>query len=356
MRVLVVGAGIAGLAVARTLRDRYEIDVVDREPGPSPAGAGIYLPGNAARGLDRLGLLPAVRDGAVTIAAQRYSDHRGRLIGEIDVARYWAGVGPCLAWHRADLHRVVAHGVPVRYGVTVRDLTEKPDAVEVTFADGTQDRYDLVVGADGIHSRVRDLLGFPGARPVGQFAWRYVVHAPGLVDRWAAQLGRGSVVLGLPIGDGRVYCYADIAATDGPAQPTLDGYAEPARTLLTAPRGPVHAGPVEEVALDRWHAQRTVLVGDAAHATSPNMAQGAAMAIEDAVVLGEELAQGSGGDPAPALAAYQARRKPRTDWVMAQTHQRDRVRDLAPPVRALLMRAFGRRTFARNYAPLRQAA
>jgi FAD-dependent urate hydroxylase len=355
MRVLVVGAGLAGLAVARTLRDRYEVDVVDREPGPSAAGAGIYLPGNAARGLDRLGLLPAVRDGAVTIGAQRYSDRRGRLIGEIDVARYWAGVGPCLGWHRADLHRVVADGIPVRYGTALRDLVQDPDGVEVGFADGTGDRYDLVVGADGIHSRVRDLLGFPGARPVGQFAWRYVVHAPGLVDRWAAQLGRGSAVLALPIGDGRVYCYADVAG-EGDEGKELDGYAEPARTLLAADRGPVHAGPVEEVALDRWYAGRTVLVGDAAHATSPNMAQGAAMAIEDALVLTDELGRGAQGRGEEALAAYQARRKPRTDWVMAQTHQRDRIRDLAPPVRALLMRAFGKRAFARNYAPLRAAA
>ena len=107
---------------------------------------------------------------------------------------------------------------------------------------------------------------------------------------------------------------------------------------------------IEEVALDSWARGRVLLIGDAAHATSPNMAQGAAMALEDALVLAEYLER---PDSIPdALAAFEARRRPRTDWVRAQTHRRDRTRYLAAPVRNALLRTLGRKIFQANYRPL----
>lgn len=103
-------------------------------------------------------------------------------------------------------------------------------------------------------------------------------------------------------------------------------------------------------ALDSWVLGRVLLVGDAAHATSPNMAQGAALALEDALVLAECLER---VDSIPnALAAFEARRRPRTDWVRAQTHRRDRTRYLATPVRNALLRTLGRKIFRANYRPL----
>ena len=114
-RILVVGAGIAGLAMARSLRGHgFALDVVERQPTWSPAGAGIYLPGNAARALRSLGLADAVAERAARISHQRFGDHRGRALFEVDVAEMWRGVGPCLALHRADLHTVLAsHDDPV---------------------------------------------------------------------------------------------------------------------------------------------------------------------------------------------------------------------------------------------------
>ena len=114
--------------------------------------------------------------------------------------------------------------------------------------------------------------------------------------------------------------------------------------------GDVHVSAIEEVALDSWVQRHVVLVGDAAHATSPNMAEGAAMALEDALVLAKCLAEVA---PIPrALAAFESRRRPRTDWVRAQTHRRDRTRKLPPTVRNLVLRTAGPRIFRANYAPL----
>lgn len=134
--------------------------------------------------------------------------------------------------------------------------------------------------------------------------------------------------------------------------PLFSGFAEPVPGLLESvpERELVHRSTIEEVALASWARGRVVLVGDAAHATSPNMAEGAAMAVEDALVLAECL--GRLETIPAALSAFEARRRPRTDWVRAQTHRRDRTRYLPAAVRNAVLRAFGRKIFRSNYRPL----
>jgi 2-polyprenyl-6-methoxyphenol hydroxylase-like FAD-dependent oxidoreductase len=363
----VVGAGIAGLGAARALRQRgLAADVVDRERVWSHTGAGIYLPGNAMRALRVLGLESAVADRGSPITHQRICDHRGRLLADIDVAAMWRDVGPCLALHRADLHEILAsHGDPVsaRMGLPVQRLSQQDDTVTVEFGDATVDSYDLVIGADGIHSTVRQLaIGAGTVRPVGQLAWRFVTECPPEVTAWTVLLGHKVTFLAVPIGGDRVYCYCD-TPTDrtkrlhgddvtGRLAELLSGFAAPVPAILDTlgPDGAVHVAPIEEVTLDGWSRGSVLLIGDAAHATSPNMAEGAAMALEDGLVLAECVADG--GDLAQAVARFQVRRRPRTHWVLAQTHRRDRTRHLPPVLRNLVLRRWGRKIFHANYRPL----
>ena len=360
-RALVVGAGIGGLAVARTLaRAGVAVEVVERRPAWDEEGTGIYLPGNACRALRALGLEQAVAERAVAIPRQRFSDDRGRLLLEVDLAKLWDGVGPCLALPRADFHAVLREGAgnaPVRLGAEIRALDDREGSVAVELGDGTAADYDVVVGADGIHSTVRRLIfgDEATARPLGQTGWRFVTACPPEITTWSVLLGRRTAFLTIPVGSGRVYCYADVASRPGDDRQkdlgSFSRFAEPVPALLESVAGhDLHRSAIEEVALDSWVRGRVVLIGDAAHATSPNMAEGAAMALEDALVLAECLRRP--GDIPAALAAFEARRRPRTDWIRAQTHRRDRTRYLPTAVRNTVLRAFGNRIFRSNYRPL----
>jgi FAD-dependent urate hydroxylase len=367
-RVLIVGGGIAGLAAARTLaRIGCRPEVIERDPVWWPAGTGIYLPGNATRALRDLDLGAQVAARSVEISRQRFCDARGRLLREVDVAALWRSVGPCLAMHRADLHDLLLEAtgdVPVRLGQTVEHVTQRGGVVSVACSDGTSGEYDLLVAADGINSAVRRLVFEPTAVPsaVGQVGWRFIAARPTEVTTWSVMLGRRTAFLTIPIGDDRVYCYCDILSARDPDSTEHTGaerlaqlfseFAEPAPMLLDAldPAHEIHVSTIAEVFLGSWVRGHVVLIGDAAHATSPNMAQGAAMALEDALVLARSL-RDIRAIP-DALAAFEARRRPRTDWVRAQTHRRDHTRYLPPTVRDNVLRVFGRRILHANYRPL----
>ena len=363
-RILIVGGGLAGLALARALgRAGFAPELIEREAGWADAGTGMYLPANGVRALRALGLEEAVAARAAPITHQRLLDHHGRLLAEIDLDALWGDVGACLGLPRAALHQVLREGVPVRMGRTVRALERLDGPVQVTFDDGQEAEFDLVVGADGLRSAVRRLAVDPQPPvPVGQHSWRWLAASAPEVTTWTAMLGRGASFLVEPVGGGLVYCYADVTTDPAAAAPGGDpltalrerfaGFAAPVPELLGRLPEPerIHVAPIEQVAAERWGRGAVALVGDAAHGMSPNMAQGAALAFEDALVLAASLAEA--GSVAQALASFVARRHPRAGWVRAQTHRRDRTRNLPPLLRDPMLRAFGQRIFRSNYHPL----
>jgi 2-polyprenyl-6-methoxyphenol hydroxylase-like FAD-dependent oxidoreductase len=362
VRILIAGAGIAGLALASALERRGVVaEIVERTTVTGRGGGtGMYLQANAVRALGELGIGSTVTARANPIKRQRILDHRGRRLADIDVARLWGGVGECVALHRADLHaslRAAAARVPIREGTAVTGLYLGDGAPRVTFGDGTSDGYDLVVGADGVHSTVRRYaLGGSSIRYVGQVCWRFVAHGFPDISDWTVRLGRGRSFLTVALGQAGVYCYADVNVREpgGPAgdwRELFADFADPVPGLLNQAAGAYRA-PIEEVLTPAWTARRVVLVGDAAHAASPNMAQGAALAIEDALVLADELTTGQPVEA--ALAAYERRRTARVSWVRHQTRRRDRTRGMPAAVRNPVLRAAAGRMFQSHYRPLRE--
>jgi len=370
-RLLIVGGGLAGLSLAIALRQRgLSADLIERTDDWTAAGAGLYLVGNGSRALQSLGLGASIARQACVIRTQTFCNHRGVRLAEIDVAAFWAGCGPCLALERAGLHRLLvehAAGQRIRFGVTVEALQQQADHVRVHFSDGSVEAYDFVVGADGIRSSIRRLeFGDAALRSCGQVGWRFVAPRPAGIRGWTVFLGPGKTFLLVPIGADQVYCYADL----GSARPVQDppaGRLERIRELFNdfastvgavlanvAAATPIHFSAIEEVGQPAWGRGRVLLIGDAAHAMSPNMASGAALAFEDALVLAELLA---GSHPAPEIAPeFMRRRSARVAWVVEQTHRRDRTRNLPPALRDLMIRLLGRRIYQTNYQPLLRAA
>ncbi|MEV6598234.1 FAD-dependent monooxygenase [Actinoplanes sp. NPDC051346] len=363
LRILVVGAGISGLAAARGLRIAgFRPDVVEELPATMSPGAGIFLPGNASRAMRQLGLDAPLRPLGDLIFRQVFLDSAGSELFELDVAALWAGVGESRAVSRADLQQVLLTGVggEVRYDTAVRDLTTIDGAAKVEFGDGSVAEYDLVVGADGRRSTIREKAGLgDAAAPTGQIIYRSVVSGGPALSDWTALLGDRCQFVAMPMGGRRLYCHADETVEADTANPAdsrvrlrelFGDFGGCVPAILDAVEK-VQVARTDEVAIDAWTAGPVLLVGDAAHATAPSLAQGAAMALEDAVVLGEVL-RAAGGDVSAALRAYERRRRERCDLVREQTHERDRTRDVAPAERDPMLRRRGQQIFTDHYRAL----
>ena len=356
-RILIVGAGIAGLSLARALAQRgLTADVVERSTEHRTTGAGLYLPANAVRVLDRLGLGAELAARARPVTRQHLLDQRGRALARFPVSAIWGDVGACYAISRSAVQEMLLAAVDsswVRLGLGVAKADTDGT---VTFADGTQEEYDLVVGADGVGSAVRASV-FPGSEPrfLNQVCWRFLAQdSTGLVADgvWTAQLGSGGRgFLTLPLGDGQVYCYADLPSAE-PAEPATDwrgrfaDFTGPVPALLEQ-GADAYFAPLQEIDDTTWATSRVILIGDAAHACSPSMAQGGAMALEDSLVLAELLADG-----AALPAAYNERRTERIRWVLEQNHRRDKARDLPAGLRNLMLRLAGERLYKANHSKL----
>ncbi len=304
-RVLIVGAGIGGLTAALALRGRgAQVDIVERAPAFAPLGAGITVQPNASAVLEALGVtLPPEDVCSIGHVAMIGADGRPLVQGTVESA---ALPHPSLNIRRPDLHRALieACGAPeVQRGRELVSLEAREDEVVARFQDGDEGRWDLVIGADGIHSAVRAaLLGAAACAPryAGQTCWRFVVEAPEhvpttTIERWSP--GRRAGVV--PLSRGGVYVFLVESAprgTPGPGSSDVDtlrarfeGLDERLDLLLArlaAQSGArVHHGDIIDLPTISYGRGRVVLIGDAAHAMTPNMGQGAAMAIEDAGAL-----------------------------------------------------------------------
>lgn len=365
-RILIAGGGIAGLTAAAALRQRgFEPELVERSDRWPAVGAGIAVWPNGMRVLRALGSGAAVERAGAPIRRLTLCDRAGQPLCGLEVAALW-GEEPCVGIERRALHAALvtgASGARLRLGAAVASLAPDGERVAVGFADGSGASYDLVIGADGIGSTVRRLLG--GGEPPaygGQMVWRSVapVRPPGL-DGVEFHAGDGCFFGLCPVAGGRTYGFGNLAmprAHDPIAgrlarlRARFAGFGPRVRGHLDALAGDgdLLCSAVEWLEQDSWGAGRVVLIGDAAHASSPMMGQGGSMAIEDAFVLAELLRTAPEVDA--ALAAFAARRKPRVDWVRAESRVAAASLALPPAARDAALRARGADLLAARYAPL----
>jgi 2-polyprenyl-6-methoxyphenol hydroxylase-like FAD-dependent oxidoreductase len=337
--VLVAGAGLAGTATATGLAAAgVAVDLIDVKPEIAAIGSGITMQGNGLRELRRLGVLDAVLAAGYPFDSLglRAPDPAGTLLAEIPDARTGgpdlpATVGlprPALARIMAD--RAVAAGARLRLGTTVSSLSQDGSGVDVLFSDGSAGRYDLVVGADGIRSATRRMIGISNEpRPTGMGIFRAFGPRPASVTRTDLYYGGPCYIAGYcPTGADTLYAYLVEDARDRAAmtpaarlaamQDLAADYHGPwddIRTSLTDPQTVNYTLFEALVVPAPWNRGRVVLVGDAAHACPPTLAQGGAQALEDAAVLTELLLSATTLDDA-LWAAFTARRFERAKTVV----------------------------------------
>jgi 2-polyprenyl-6-methoxyphenol hydroxylase-like FAD-dependent oxidoreductase len=329
MNILIIGGGFSGMAAAIALRrGGHAVDLVEIDPGWRSYGAGITLGGATLRAFRQLGILDEFMRHGFAGDGVDICTPAGHLITQLPTPRL---AGPDVPGGGAIMRPVLAKimaqatreaGTTVHLGCSFESIAQDAEGVEVAFTDGRRGRYDLVIGADGLYSKTRQAL-FPDApqpRYTGQAVWRAVLPRPSEVTHTIMWVGPRVKTGVNPISQEEMYLFV---TEDRP----VNTHVEPAQFApllreLLAPFGAplmqqareqigddarIVFRPLEALLLPQpWHRGRVVLIGDAVHATTPHMASGACIGIEDALVLAEELQRPA--DLANALGAFESRR------------------------------------------------
>ncbi|MPY58231.1 FAD-dependent oxidoreductase [Streptomyces spongiae] len=357
-RILVIGGGAAGNAVTILLRRAgITVDLIEARPDwNATTGSGITLQGNALRVLRELGVWKRVSASGFAFGTLGIAAPDGTVLHVAEDIKTGGDELPAtLGMQRPQLQRILidavrACGATVRLGTTAEALEQDADGVSVRFSDGTEGRYDLVIAADGLNSATRVAIGIAEKpEPTGMAIWRIAAPRPEGVERSDLAYGGPAHIAGYtPTSEDTIYAFVVEGCRERVSVDPAD-YADEMRRLAQEyggvwPEITKHITDPEKVNYTwfnrllvegSWHRGRVVLIGDAAHCCPPTIAQGAAMSLEDALVLAELLTSGRDWDDA-LLQNYYERRIPRVRTVVEASvqigqWQLDGVRDADVP-------------------------
>ncbi|ULR47877.1 FAD-dependent oxidoreductase [Streptomyces deccanensis] len=328
--VLVIGGGASGNAVTILLRRAgLAVDLVEAKPDWNvTTGSGITLQGNALRVLRELGVWEQVSASGHAFGTLGITTPDGTVLHVAEDIRTGGDDLPAtLGMQRPQLQRILidavrASGATVRLGITAEALEQDAEGVSVRFGDGSEGRYDLVIGADGLGSATRAAIGITDKpEPTGMAIWRVAAPRPAGVDRTDLAYGGPAYIAGYtPTSENTLYAFVVEACRDR-ASIDPSSYADEMRRAaqgyggfwpeiarhITDPRKVNYTWFDRLLVEGSWHRGRVVLIGDAAHCCPPTLAQGAAMSLEDALVLTELLTSGRNWDDELFQSYYERR-------------------------------------------------
>lgn len=367
--VLIVGGGIGGMSAALALSAAgYRVTLVERERDWGALGAGLTVLGSTLRALSKVGVIDAVMREGYFARENSFYRYTGEFLfkrpamtmADADLPGAGGILRPVL--HRILAEEMAARNISVRVGITADRLEQSTDKVEVGFSDGSCAQFDLVVAADGLQSSIRKKL-FPDAPTpqfTGQGCWRLIADRPASIDRSSFYIG-GPVTVGtVPVSQSQMYVWVLEQVPDNPwiaphEQPhrlagllkDFGGEVAKLRDGMTSQSTIVYR-PLEALLMPApWYSGRVLLLGDAAHATTPHLASGAGIAVEDGVVLAEELRRADTLES--ALEAHMARRFERCRMVVENSveigrvemaHQSERINQIMNESQAQLAQPF----------------
>ncbi|WP_296251681.1 FAD-dependent urate hydroxylase HpxO [Pseudomonas sp. UBA4194] len=345
LNIIIAGAGMGGLCAATALRQAgHQVRVYERAPELAPIGAAISVWPNGVKVLDALGVGAQVEAVGGWMQHMSYSDHTGKRLTRFDLAPlYTHAKRRAFPIARSELQRILLAAVGeqnVTLGVSCEGYVEESDAVTVRLSTGESVEADLLVAANGTHSALRSAVAGQAIEReyCGYVNWNGRIDAdPQLaaLDEWTQYVGEHKRVSLMPMGNGQLYFFFDVPLPAGTANVREDyrielqqhfrGWAPPVQRLIERldPAAIARVEIHDTQRVPRLVSSRVALLGDAAHAMTPNIGQGGCQAMEDAWVLAQCLGQGEG--VAAALKAYEAAREDRVASLVAKARKRAAV-------------------------------
>ncbi len=361
-KIVIVGGGIAGLATARVLQNQgYYIKIIEKQPEWQISGTGLYLPSNGVVALDKIGLAATAREKGFIIDYRNIKNAKAEAILDLDLEKIWEREKPCLGIKRKALHDILIDGlntIDISFNTTIKNLKANPNSVAIELSNGSKEEYDLVIGADGLYSKTRNLvLGDIPLRKVTTQVCRFIIKKPKDINSWTLFISSVGQFLIIPVDKNSAYCYVN-RKTKGFKTYDKRQYMEPFKKF---------ASPVPEI-LNEWNPDdaywndleelpklpvmgsgRVVLIGDAAHGMPPFMAQGGALALEDAIVLSGLL---KNNDWNTMASTFSKNRSNRIDWTRARNQKREKLSKLPYWIAKLGLKKVGEKNWTEDYKPL----
>ena len=328
--ILISGAGIAGLCLARLLKElQIPFMIIEKREHLATEGAGIALPANAVQALRHIGLGSPIDRDAHQVKEIIYTDTTGAVLSNASLLQSPLNVDRFVALQRHAFHKIICDGIEdqIHFGTSIQEICETEEGVRVKFNNPAlkQKEFKAVIGADGIHSQVRQLVfSDVPVSDLGVTIWRWTCSYPTDNLQPTYMLGARDIFMAYPIGKNEVYCYAHVFDPENANSKLLDykanlvkqfgnhgGVAKTMLEILPA-NHLIIPGRLRSVSQPLLASGRIALIGDASHACSPMLQQGAASALEDVIALSQLLKHFSVED---ALHHYQEFRHERVNWI-----------------------------------------